>query len=237
MNLGELTGRSVRDLPVFLTHYLPPLPLLAEAVVVGFMREIHPSIFKGEFGFWEIATVVLCLFGFIASLIIVFGKPIVLPKPARTMIMIVGIGCLYLAGEEASWGQHYFGWDAPEAWHKVNYQAETNVHNLWDIPFTNVLPRFLLTVGVFVGGIFGPLKMHRKGLDKSQPGYWLWPTAACLVTALFVLIPPIPKKLGFPSLPEPGETEEFYMALFLALYLGSILVRKRSIANQVSSDA
>jgi hypothetical protein len=48
------------------------------------------------------------------------------------------------------------------------------------------------------------------------------------VTALLVLLPPIPKKLGLPALPEPGETEEFYMALLLALYFASILIRKRS---------
>lgn len=230
-------GDRIVDLPLWLTHYLPPIPLLVEAAVLPFGKAVHNPIFKGEFGFWEIGAVLLCLLGFATSLAIVLSKGFPLPKPVRVFILIVGLGCFYLAGEEASWGQHIFQWQAPEAWQRVNYQAETNVHNLWDIPFTNVIPRFLLTVGVFVGGIFGPFRMHKRGLDPSGRAYWLWPTAACFVTAIFVLLPPIPKKLGLPALPEPGETEEFYMALFLALYLGSILIRRRSLADKVSSSA
>ncbi|HRK23121.1 MAG TPA: hypothetical protein PLX06_14985 [Fimbriimonadaceae bacterium] len=230
-------GDRVVDLPLWLTHYLPPIPLLIEAATLPFGKTVHNPIFKGEFGFWEIGTVLLCLAGFFTSLAIAFGKGARIDRPAKLFLLIVGLGCLYLAGEEASWGQHIFRWEAPEAWQKVNYQAETNVHNLWDIPFTNVIPRFLLTLGVFVGGLWGPFRMHRRGLNPKGRAYWLWPTIACMVTAFFVLVPPIPKKLGLPSLPEPGETEEFYMALFLALYLGSILVRRRSLGNEVSSTA
>ena len=34
-------------------------------------------------------------------------------------------------GEEASWGQHWFGFSTPEGLKKLNAQEETNLHNLW----------------------------------------------------------------------------------------------------------
>ena len=33
-------------------------------------------------------------------------------------------------GEEISWGQRIFNWDTPESIAKINYQQETNIHNL-----------------------------------------------------------------------------------------------------------
>jgi len=230
-------GSSVRDLPLWLTHFLPPLPLLLEAVTLAMGKPTHDRFFPGEFGVYEIGSVILPFIGVGISLAILFWSRGSLPKQARILVGLLGLGGLYMGGEEASWGQHIFGWDAPDVFADYNYQAETNLHNLWDVPITNVLPRLMLTIGIFVGGLWGPLKMHRKNLDPKRPGYWIWPTAACFVTALFVLIPPIPKKFKWPAMPEPGETEEFYMALFMVLYLASILIRKRQLANQVSSDA
>jgi hypothetical protein len=43
---------------------------------------------------------------------------------------ILAGGFFLCAGEEMSWGQHLFGWKAPEAITKVNVQGETNLHNL-----------------------------------------------------------------------------------------------------------
>lgn len=37
--------------------------------------------------------------------------------------------CLYVAGEEVSWGQHIIGWNTPEFWATLNDQGETNLHN------------------------------------------------------------------------------------------------------------
>ena len=41
--------------------------------------------------------------------------------------------CLYIAGEEMSWGQHFFHWNTPEYWAEVNRQEETNLHNTYAI--------------------------------------------------------------------------------------------------------
>ena len=51
-------------------------------------------------------------------------------KPRKVFCGILAVGFFFCAGEEMSWGQHLFGWKAPEAITKVNVQGETNLHNL-----------------------------------------------------------------------------------------------------------
>jgi hypothetical protein len=209
---------------------LPPLPLLLEALSLTQGRPFHQSIFKGEFGFWEIGTVLLSLTACVLGLVAVFGRPRIPDKLTRVLLGILAVGCFYLAGEEASWGQHIFGWQAGGIWSEFNYQQETNLHNLKELSFTNQLPRLVVTFGA-IACVFSPW-LRRRMVPEERPKasrwHWLLPTGVCIVTALLVLLPPIPKKLGLPALPEPGETEEFYMALLLALYFASILIRKRS---------
>lgn len=42
----------------------------------------------------------------------------------------VALVLIFVLGEEVSWGQHYFGWAAPEGWTAINSQNETTLHNL-----------------------------------------------------------------------------------------------------------
>jgi hypothetical protein len=51
-------------------------------------------------------------------------------RPRRVFAGILAVGFFFCTGEEMSWGQHLFGWKAPEAITKVNVQGETNLHNL-----------------------------------------------------------------------------------------------------------
>ena len=48
---------------------------------------------------------------------------------------LLAVAALLVAGEEASWGQWYFGWQTPDAWAAVNRQGETNLHNLFNAQF------------------------------------------------------------------------------------------------------
>jgi hypothetical protein len=42
----------------------------------------------------------------------------------------VGVFCLFVAGEELSWGQRLLGWRAPEYFLEHNFQQELNLHNV-----------------------------------------------------------------------------------------------------------
>jgi hypothetical protein len=211
---------------------MPPLPLAFEAYAFSRGRDFHAPIFKGEFGFWELGTVFLALTASLLGLLILFGRPRIPSGPLRVAIGILALGCFYLAGEEASWGQHIFGWQAGGVWADVNYQQETNLHNLKVLSLTNQVPRLIITLATIFGFFLVPWlrkRLEPKEAPWRNPWYWVLPTAACAVTALLVLFPPLPRKLGLPSLPEPGETEEYYMALLLALYFASIRIRQRSL--------
>lgn len=52
-------------------------------------------------------------------------------KTNRNLVFL-GLAILFLVafGEEISWGQRIFGWSTPESLARVNYQQETNIHNL-----------------------------------------------------------------------------------------------------------
>ena len=41
--------------------------------------------------------------------------------------LMLALGSIYIAGEEHSWGQHYFGWQTPDFIANLNRQEETNL--------------------------------------------------------------------------------------------------------------
>ena len=50
----------------------------------------------------------------------ILALPQLRPRPwLYPWVGIAALACLYIAGEEASWGQHYFGWGTPESWQEV----------------------------------------------------------------------------------------------------------------------
>lgn len=59
-------------------------------------------------------------------------------KTKRNWIFLaIGLMFFVAFGEEISWGQRIFGWSTPEALAEVNYQQETNLHNLDFFTFKN----------------------------------------------------------------------------------------------------
>jgi hypothetical protein len=74
-----------------------------------------------------------------------------------TVIWIVlwAMACTYFAGEEASWGQWYFGWESPEWFESVNDQGETNLHNMSS--WADQKPRALVELFILISGVIIPL--------------------------------------------------------------------------------
>src|SRR6185295_2537016 len=70
-------------------------------------------------------------------------------------VVIAALCCLYVTGEEISWGQQLFHWTTPEYWTRINDQHETNLHNT--SAWFDQKPRLLLETGVTVGGLIIPL--------------------------------------------------------------------------------
>lgn len=204
----------------------PIMGLQMWALTIG--RPFHDRYFYTEFSVIEITTTLasllaaICLFG-AAKRASFF--------PARAMrwaLVLLAIGAIYFCGEEASWGQHYFGWSTPESWKQANYQGETNLHNIDEFRILDSLPRNLLSAGIIVSCVFWPLWKWARRIDLDAARsrfYWIWPTSAVWPVGWLSLLPQLDKRLGWGLLFDQGETEEMYFALFLAVYAVSLLIR------------
>ncbi|MDX9812017.1 MAG: hypothetical protein RBU28_06500 [Bacteroidales bacterium] len=55
-------------------------------------------------------------------------------------LLISSLMLLLLAGEEISWGQHLFGFESRDIFTEINFQGETNIHNLFNPFFPLIYP-------------------------------------------------------------------------------------------------
>lgn len=73
---------------------------------------------------------------------------------------LVGLFCLFVAGEEFSWGQRLIGYHPPEFFLEHNFQQEANLHNL---PQSFLQPKWILMMALAGYGILLPvLSLHAR---------------------------------------------------------------------------
>lgn len=160
-----------------------------------------------------------------AALVAFVTLPKVPPKKDPFLfawLLIAGLACVYISGEEVSWGQHFLNWDTPSYWAVVNDQQETNLHNTTS--WLDQKPRLILMIGIVLGGIIFPI------LQKFKPGALpekfniIYPTAAFMPVALLVIGPYLVDKV-VDIFERVSEVQELYMYYFVLLYL--IMLRAR----------
>ena len=94
------------------------------------------------------------------------------PGWGRRVYILAGLGFLFVAGEELSWGQHIFGFPTPDFLTGINYQQEANLHNTnivnVNLVFQPVLPilLYLVTITAFLS------RRYRLGV-VPLPSLWL----------------------------------------------------------------
>lgn len=139
-----------------------------------------------------------------------------------TWVAIAAICSFYVAAEEMSWGQSVLHWPTPEEWAAINGQQETNLHNT--SRWLNHIPRYVLEVGVLVGGIILPLILTYKPhwiparFTIFIPPRQLWVIAALVVFA--VVGGKLSKELFDGKLFARGsEVEEIFLFYFVLLYM------------------
>ena len=195
-------------------------------------KYVHKTFFVGEFGVIELATPIMLVPAIIAGFIIFINREKFVTKQLSYWILLVTLACIYIAGEEISWGQQLVGWGTPEWVKQVNNQHETNIHNTSS--WFDQKPRFLLEVLVFIGGIYLPLKRKLGGINLPRESwqYWVSPTMACLPAATLAILSRVPERIKtLFDMSEnivdirTSEVQELYFAIFLTIYLLSI--RKR----------
>jgi len=119
----------------------------------------------GEAGAIEWLTVVFLLAAIVYGVCVLRLAAGRGPRWLVVWALLLLLGAVYFAGEELSWGQHVFQWTTPETWRQLNPQQETNLHNVHAL--FDQLPRALLTLAAFVGGIVVPLYRRRAARRRS----------------------------------------------------------------------
>lgn len=74
-------------------------------------------------------------------------------RSGRIFDLLVGLFCLFVAGEEISWGQRFLGYVPPDLFLKNNFQQETNLHN-----FSGLFgrPKWVLAITLGAYGLLLP---------------------------------------------------------------------------------
>ncbi|GLQ07913.1 hypothetical protein [Sneathiella chinensis] len=222
---------SSHELPAWLWLWLVPVLLIVQLIVRAISPEFANTHFSGELGIVENITVVILIPAIFLSLYLVANRRYL---PARWMPFwygMLGLACLYFAGEEASWGQHWFGWETPEGFKALNDQGETNFHNMSS--WLDQKPRLIVELSAIIGGVILPIIRKRRGIVYPE-GSWqalFWPTWICLPVSLFIGLIKLPDRLiGGQNIPYPfnlrvSETQEAYVAMAFFLYFASVAIR------------
>lgn len=112
-----------------------------------------------------------------------------------------GLSMLFIlaAGEELSWGQHYFGFATPEAMEEVNVQNEFNLHNIGGYWANNALILFFFGfAGVLPLTVrfFWDVAYACERLNVPISHFWLAPVA--LISVVFDEREPFVSFFGHP---------------------------------------
>ena len=211
-----------------------PVQMLAKAIGEDF----YQRTMRGELGLIENLTVLSLAVAVGCAVVLFMRRDLVDCKYFGRFALVMALGCFFFAGEEASWGQHWLGFTPPDSIAARNDQGEFNLHNDPFLEtFLDQLPRLLLTLAALGGGIIAPIVRRKRGL--RHPSFrgpsiwgWIWPSFVCMPAAILVVTVSLPKKV-FRLLDQPqpyyldispGETKELGLALFLMIYLLTLVV-------------
>jgi len=221
-------------LPRWLWLWFPPLL----AIIVFTTRLIAPGFYdryiEGEHALVELATPVVALCGFVIGLSMLRLLHNIPSRAMRLWVVLVTASCLYLGGEELSWGQQLFQWGTPTGIAELNDQNETNLHNMSS--WFDQKPRLALELWVLIGGVVVPLRRRwSRRVPNKVFWKWFWPPWECFPTALIAIAIKLPERYkkvaGLEVLPFEirwSEPQEYYFALFLLLYLLAVRARVRA---------
>jgi hypothetical protein len=216
--------------PAWLWLWAAPAIVVAQIASKAVGEPVYRRWMRGELGLVENLTVASLLAALVCALLAWRRRARVRWRLFGPAMLVVAAGLFFFAGEEASWGQHWFGFAPPEEIAARNDQGEFNLHN---DPFfeklLDQLPRNVLTLAALVLGILAPLVAGRRARDfaSASPLGWIAPGRECLPSALLAVTVTLPEKL-FEALERPvpylleisaGETKEYGLALFLLVYL------------------
>jgi hypothetical protein len=215
-----------------------PLAVALLIILTGFFApDIYNAwIIPEGYGVLEFSQFLTMIAAFAMAVRLLF-RPFVRRRPlVLAATIIAALSSLFIAGEEMSWGQHFFHWNTPEYWAAVNVDDETNLHKTYDI--FDKIPRVTLELGVLIGGILIPAAAWFRPQIRASRFALFFPAAALVPTALLALCFKLldearSGKLVF-AYERPSESIEFYLYFFILAYL---IVFSRRIGELETDEA
>ena len=231
-----MASRSEFVLPTWLWLALPILFFIYILVVIVFFPAYIKPVIEQENGVVELGTVIVLLPGIFVGILCFFRRNSLPVNWLGYWVLLIALGCVYIAGEEISWGQQLLNWGTPEYFQAINDQQETNIHNVSS--WFDQKPRILLELWVLIGGILMVLWRLVRGVKYLTQDWriWFWPDIVCLPAALIAILVRMPERYQsitgewpLPVYVRFSELQEFYFAVFLTIYLMSWYFRTRKL--------
>lgn len=201
--------------PALLSLFL----IAANQIAPQFYRQ---WIIPEGYGFLELGHFFIPLCGLFIALRLL-ARPFVRERRfVLGLAVLAALSSLYIAGEEMSWGQHFFNWQTPDYWAQLNRQQETNLHNITDA--FDKKPRLLLELGTFVGGLLIPFAALFTARIRRNRWSLFLPADAMVPVALGVVLFKgfhFIEKTWAVQMPvfRPAEATETFLYLFILFYL------------------
>ena len=200
------------------------------------------SWFKHELGIVENLTVIFLVVAAFITIGLLKRLSQFPDSLLKIFLVFYLLGLVYFAGEEASWGQHWFGWETGGVFLEINDQQETNFHNTSEWLDRN--PKGIVSFLIFVGGVLLPLLFYFKNwkINYQNRWWWLFPTLVSTPTAIFATIATWPSKIERATdwnfyFSQAQETKELYIAYFFLLFIISLKLRyTRHFAHTDATD-
>lgn len=208
---------------------LPVVMIIAIVVIEGVAPDFYAAhILPEGYGFLELTQFFLAAG---ACVLCVGLLRLDVVKTSRLLwiaVLFFALAAFYIAGEEHSWGQHFFNWNTPAYWADINRQQETNLHNI--SPWFNQRPKLVYDFAMFGGGIFVPLIQYWTGPFRRP--------LLALLTPSLVIAPAAVIALSFKGVDDlnkhviadnvfmrPSEVVETFQYLYMLYYV--VVLRRR----------
>jgi hypothetical protein len=205
-------------------------------VSVVLVHTVAPAFYEAHvlpegFGFLELTQFILASAAAIGCFLALRYEVVKGSRLLWLAVLFFALAAFYIAGEEHSWGQHFFNWNTPAYWSDINRQQETNLHNT--SAWFNQRPKLLFDIAMFVGGLVIPFIQQWTGYFRQPLLALLTPplaiAPAALIALSFKVVDDIGKDvLGSPIYTRPSEVVETFQYLYMLYYV--IVLRRRLAA-------
>ncbi len=200
---------------------------------LSYVHDFH-NFMQGEFGIIENVTVLLALAAIVPIVLSLRNCDLKGQGLFKAYLTIFALGCFFTAGEELSWGQHFFGWSTPESLAAINKQQETNLHNING--FANKT-RTILSSLLFIFGALLPLyrkfKHQRLHSLREKKYWWLWPSFSLVCVGILSFLVALPQRLELVGIQIPipnniAEIKECLLTFGFFLYALALYLRLKT---------